>query len=233
MDIKNNLKELNITQSDFASCLRLSRPTLGAYIEVFEKGEAIQKEKYNIIFHALFDNKLSKEEFQSKLDTYAYMLERDDKMGVTDLSPTETDKVTTIVNNVIQDLKQGNYSEDIYSFIVMILNNYRREKLFKLLAEYFVALNTDCEIRDDQKRYFANFYKMMSTVKNNPDNYNCADYEAFLQRREQVNAERMSHNEELKKAMLEKADKILKDASLNGMKLTAAELASALGIKED
>ena len=55
-NIKQYLKDVGITQKEFAERIGLSRPTLDTYIEMYEHGQAIPKERYDIIFKRLFDN---------------------------------------------------------------------------------------------------------------------------------------------------------------------------------
>ena len=66
--IKQYLKDVGITQKEFAERIGLSRPTLDTYIEMFEQGQTIPKERYDIIFKRLFgsDND-SIEEFAENL----------------------------------------------------------------------------------------------------------------------------------------------------------------------
>ena len=47
---------MGITQKEFSERMGLSRPTLDAYIEMFENGKTIPKERYEIIFRRLFDS---------------------------------------------------------------------------------------------------------------------------------------------------------------------------------
>ena len=54
MEIKKNLKALDIRISKLASELGVSRPTLDSYIECFENGHAIPNEGYQRIFEYLF-----------------------------------------------------------------------------------------------------------------------------------------------------------------------------------
>ena len=50
-NIKQYLKDIGITQKEFAERLGLSRPTLDTYIDMFEGNQTIPKERYDIIFN--------------------------------------------------------------------------------------------------------------------------------------------------------------------------------------
>ena len=54
INVKNQLKNLGITLAEFADKLQISRPTLDSYIQIFESGDKIPKEKYQTIFNKLF-----------------------------------------------------------------------------------------------------------------------------------------------------------------------------------
>lgn len=229
MDIKNYLKENNITIAAFAKKLQISRPTLDAYITSFEKGETIPKEKYQIIFNSLFgEEKLPKEDFDGKLKSYSMMLDRDNKYGLDDLSAEDTDMVNRIMYAMISDIELDNYSKDVFYFIEMLINNYRREHLFRILSEYFCAFNSDCEIKKEQINYFANIYSTMHKLKNTPIEYDELDYKAFLKRREEVKQEKERIRCQLKEDIEKKANTIIEEAEKRGVQLTMEEVIEKL-----
>ena len=57
MEAKDILKSKGITLSKFAEDFKLSRNTAMLYIDKYDKGEDIPKEKYKIVFNLLFDSK--------------------------------------------------------------------------------------------------------------------------------------------------------------------------------
>ena len=59
----------------------MSRPTLDTYIEMFESGQTIPKERYDIIFKRLFDyDNCSAEEFAKNFQQVENLLSRDQNM---------------------------------------------------------------------------------------------------------------------------------------------------------
>ena len=78
--IKKYLKSIGITQIYLAEALNISRPTLDLYIDLYEKQKNIPKERYNIIFQKLFDEKIDdKDEFLRRLDISRTLLNRDER----------------------------------------------------------------------------------------------------------------------------------------------------------
>ena len=69
MEIKKNLKALDIKISKLATELGVSRPTLDAYIEYYESGQSIPNEGYQKIFEYLFSGEeINSIEFAQKYD---------------------------------------------------------------------------------------------------------------------------------------------------------------------
>ena len=54
-EIKTVRTKLGLTQKEFADLLGLSRPTLDNYIDLYEAGEKLPKERYQIIFDDLLE----------------------------------------------------------------------------------------------------------------------------------------------------------------------------------
>ena len=87
-NIKQYLKDVGITQKEFAERIGLSRPTLDTYIDMYEHGQTIPKERYDIIFKRLFDNENNAEKiFFDNLKNLEGLLKRDRQYGTSDLEP--------------------------------------------------------------------------------------------------------------------------------------------------
>lgn len=124
-NIKRYLKDVGITQKEFAERIGLSRPTLDTYIEMFESGQTIPKERYDIIFKGLFDSDNgSKREFTKNLQQVENLLIRDKKYGTSDLEPEAADYVSLIIRNMNRDLKIADWNKDVYTFINILISNY-------------------------------------------------------------------------------------------------------------
>ena len=71
MDIKGQLKQIDVKVSKLAAGLEISRPTFDSYLELYEKGETIPNDKYQIIFEYLFSNGcVSAVEFAQRYDLF-------------------------------------------------------------------------------------------------------------------------------------------------------------------
>ena len=119
--IKKKLKELGITLAYFAESLSISRPTLDTYIDYFEKKEKIPKDKIQIIFERLFSEEIqTKEEFEDNLEQYKNLLERDKVLGTFELNAKSTDLMTSVINNIKEDMYSNDFNENIYIYINML-----------------------------------------------------------------------------------------------------------------
>lgn len=231
MNVKEQLKELNITQSDFAEELGISRPTLDSYMSLYDSGEIIPKDRFEIILHRLFDGEITtKEAFLQKLRFYKELLNRDNRLGITDIPADDADTVSTIVDLMIRDMKSAEYSRELYKFIEMLLFNYRRQELFRIIAEYFVAFNDEAnyEIKEKQIPYFANIYACMQKIKGDSVKYREQDYEAFLRRRMEVRQEQVTKENAVKLAISKKVEEIINKAKKDGIALTEEQIMERL-----
>ncbi len=210
-DIKRILKEVGMTQKDFAEKIGLSRPTLDAYIKLYEDGCTIPKERYDIIFKRLFEYEyVTIEEFERKIQQIEKLLERDQKYGTADLSALASDSISILVDNMKRDMRRPDYNEDIYTFINLFISSYSRNIIFEKLAEYFLFLNNikDInEIDEYQKPYFANMYKVFYDLIETPQAYDEKDYYNFLERCKEIsyqkNRQKEKQEENIKKKILE------------------------------
>ena len=82
MEIKKNLKALDIKISKLASELGVSRPTLDAYIDYYERGKLIPNEGYQKIFEYLFSGKeVNSVDFAHRYDYVKRVMLADAKAG--------------------------------------------------------------------------------------------------------------------------------------------------------
>lgn len=231
IDIKKKLREVGLTQKEFAEKLELSRPTLDTYIQLYECGKEIPKEKYRIIFSNLFENEYSKEEFEKELQGLVGLLERDKRYGTADLSAEASDYVSTIMNQMRKDMRSEEWDSDIYCFINILLANYKTNKIFKELSSYFVYLNGIKkieEISEEEVSYLANYYKVFRELKEFPERYERKDYEAFLNRCHEIDIEKKQRQEQKKEALKEQIHKMLVEKEKLGVELSEEDIIHAL-----
>lgn len=227
-NIKKYLKEVGVTQKEFAERIGLSRPTLDTYIEMFESGQTLPKERYDIIFKKLFDSKIvSAKEFENTLQQIEDLLNRDQKYGTSDLSPEAADYVSLIVRNMTKDFKVGGWNKDVYTFINILISNYRNNEIFQQLVEYFIYLNNIKEINmieESQKSYFANLYKVFHGLIKEPDLYEVEDYQAFINRCIEIKAEKEKKNNRRKDRLKKKIQEMVTEYEKKGMDLSEVEI---------
>lgn len=231
-NIKQYLKDIGITQKEFAERLGLSRPTLDTYIDMFEGNQTIPKERYDIIFNRLFGaKKASADEFQMRLQKVENLLNRDQKYGTSDLSAEAADYVSSVVNTMTKDLKEENWNKDVYIFINILISNYRKNEIFQQLVEYFIYLNNIRsieQIEEKQKSYFANMYKAFHGLIESPDFYCEKDYEDFLVRCDEIKKEKIKRNDERKNNLKKRIKDMVVEHEKKGIDLSEEEIIEAI-----
>lgn len=166
MKIKDILKENGITLTYLAKKLCLSRPTLDSYISSYENNKSVPNSRYQIIFDEIFNQEnFSIKEFHETIEMYSRLLKRESLMGMEDLDTDESDMLSKLFFQMIEDVKEKNYSSDIYSFISMMIKSYRKLDQFIDLANYFLIINLMKELEelnDEDKKIMALYYNFFS-----------------------------------------------------------------------
>ena len=228
MSIKEYLKSVGVSKQEFASEIKLSRPTLDCYIDAYEKSGRLPRERYQIIFDNLFQEDLTAVEFKEKLKKMHRLLERDVRLGTDKLDARAADEVSRMKNRMLRDMSEKDWNPNVYAFLEMMLENYRRDAVFRRLAEYFVFLNRS-EVNEDaseeQKPYFVNFYKTFDSLyKDARFTYDEKYYDLLIERRDQLAKDRKVQRDQRK-------DELLKLLSLTvremGTEATDAEILKA------
>ena len=233
-DIKGYIKEIGISKQELASKLLLSRPTLDAYIDLYESEKVIPKERYRIAFSRLFDKEMDADNFYSVLDSIKFLLERDNRLGVDNLEPDRADIVSRVIEKMSKDMESDSCNLDVYKFIEMLIRNYHGNVIMERLAEYFVYFNNgkiDELPRDEQVAYYANFYRCFDNLLNDPSGYDSKDYKKFMERRKNVCRGIQEENQKQK----EEVSKLIQDAAreleASGQKVTSEEIIKMLARK--
>ncbi len=232
MNINQYLKSIKKTKFELAEDLRISRPTLNQYIELYEKGQKIENERYNIIFKRLFSElQLDRDLFEKKLISIKNLLERDRKYDIGCLEPKAADLVARIHNNMVNDMSRGEWSEKVYDAILILLSRYRDYPIMRELAGYFSDLNSDSDISSlstISKAYYAYYYKCFLEIRDNPPEYNAQIYNEFITRREYLSKEREEQSKNTEKKVQDYLDKMVKEVLLefqkNGIEATEKEI---------
>lgn len=215
MNIKNRLKKIGITLAELASKLKISRPTLDSYIDMFESNQVIPKEKYQKIFECLFSSNIDdRETFIKLLEHCNDLIERDTLLGTFELGVNKTDIITSVIDEMKKDMYSETWDEDIYIFINMLLRSYKREPIFKHLATYILTLNgkKDVELLDnEEKKYISNYYKVFYKDKNNLLMLDDEYLEKFLKRVHQMKKTEKENRDEMEKELIEKVNEKVKE----------------------
>ncbi len=189
-NIKDILKKYNITLSEFANELGVTRPTLYNYIKLFQNGNKLKNGKYQIIFDLLFGVEYrNKDEFMKNYMSFHSLLEREKTLGILELGITETDLIHSIIEAMREDTFSEDYNSDIYKFINLIINNYKADSGFVNFARYVLFLNgiNDFDkINENEKSFISNCYRLMDKEKKGTLEF---DGEYFSKFEKRINAE--------------------------------------------
>jgi hypothetical protein len=170
MEIKKNLKALDIKISKLATELGVSRPTLDAYIEYYESGQSIPNEGYQKIFEYLFSGEeINSIEFAQKYDYVKRIMLADAKAGAENAIHDEREN--KILNNIREVLATGTVDEHLIEFINLFINN-RDNELVKAIYMYFNYSNgfadlSKQEIEQKEKAIYSQLAKLFSNYKDN------------------------------------------------------------------
>ncbi len=211
MNINTFLKKIKKTKTELALELGISRPTLNQYIEMYENGNDIENERYNIIFQRLFSNfDTNREAFDRQLESIKFLLERDRRYDIGTLDPEAADIVARIHNKMVADMSERQWGKKIYDAILILLSQYRIQPVMRELMGYFSDLNSDSDLDnlpDESKAYYSYYYKVFREIVNNPPVYNEEEYESFLKRKAEISKQRMHENDQ----MAENVKKVIND----------------------
>lgn len=170
MEIKKNLKELDIKISKLATELGISRPTLDAYIDYYESGQSIPNEGYQKIFEYLFsDQKINSVEFAQKFDYVKRIMLADAKAGTEKAIYEEREN--KLLNNIRDALSSGTIDKHLIEFINLFINN-RDNDLVKAIYMYFNYSNgfadlCEKEIAKKEKAIYSQLAKLFSNYNDN------------------------------------------------------------------
>lgn len=179
MEIKKNLKSLDIKISKLATELGVSRPTLDAYIEYYENGQQIPNEGYQKIFEYLFSGEeINSVEFAQRYDYVKRVMLADAKIGA-ELS-LQAKREKSVVKNIVDILDSGTLEEPLVKFINLFINNKDKD-LVKAIYYYFNFTNgfidlSNVEVEEKNKALFSQLSKLFNDYQNDsiellPDYY--------------------------------------------------------------
>lgn len=168
MEIKKNLKALDVKISKMAADLGISRPTLDTYIDYYENGQQIPNEGYQKIFEYLFSSSdMNSIEFAQKYDYVKRVMLKDAKSGA-ERSMAEQREVK-ILNDLRLFIDSESASKPIIEFFNLFATN-KDNDLVKAIYLYFnytngfedILLN---EVSDKDKALYSNLAKLFEEYK--------------------------------------------------------------------
>lgn len=215
MSIKKKLKKSNITLGEISEKLKISRPTLDSYINLFDQNEELPKKKYQTIFDQLFSPKeIEKESFLKTLNKFSRLIERDEHYGLLDYDCEKTDLINAIFDKMKRDFKSEDFDDRIYIFINIIISNYKKQAFLQNFSDHVLYLNSLKNIEDiseEEKIFVSNMYELTSKFKNKELKLNEEYYEKFLNRIKELKDKKEDKtkkiNEELSKKINEELSK--------------------------
>lgn len=230
--IKYTLKNIGITLAEFAKKLDTSRPTLDSYIEMYEADKPLPKEKYQIIFDKLFTSEIStKEAFLKNLDELHYLIERDKMLGTFELDCNKTDLITSVIDEMKQDMYADDCDTNLYIFINMLIRSYRNNSVFHNLVKYFLVLNGRMPIQDmtlEDEKYFSNYFRIFY---NEIHGQTCLDEEystLFKERVDELAKDNQKKSETIQKSISQLIDSKIKSLIDMGIDIDDIDLKQLL-----
>ena len=215
MNISDYLKSIKKTKTELSQELNLSRPTLNQYIELFETGQKIDNERYNIIFGKLFsDESKTRVQFDNEMNSVRFLLERDRKYDIGNLRPEAADMVARIHNKLVYDMSDNKWNKKVYDSILIILSSYRSNAVIRELTGYFSDLNSGSDISDlsdESKAYYSYYYKCFREIKDDTPKMDEEEFKLFLKRREKLKLEREQNRDAKARNIQDKLKKILEE----------------------
>lgn len=219
MNIKARIKEYGSTLAELSKLLYISRPTLNNYIEMYEKNEIIPNEKYQIVFDDLFKEELSQDSFNKYVCRFNNLITKDELLGTTELNPVKTDTIYFLIEEMRRDLYNDDSNENIYIFIRLLLNSYRKVPEFQELINYFLTLNGLLDFNKfniDEQNILSIYYEYFKNKKDNKIEFNVNKINDFKSRIKKLENERKREQEKLENIIQERVKSEIKKQIVTG-----------------
>lgn len=187
MEIKKNLKELDIKISKMANELGISRPTFDLYIENYEKGIKIPNDIFQEIFDFLFNEEISSTiEFAQKYQHVKNVMLNSAKNDINEIKNLNREQkinseLTSIINNEV-------YDSELKEFFGLFASNSNNE-LVKSIYTYFNIINglkkfDGHEYNSNQLHLFSNLNKLFDEFQKEKQSLNVEYFKLFVDKSE-------------------------------------------------
>ena len=213
MGVYDILKNNNIPKIVFAKDFDLSRPTLDEYIDLFDSGKKIQKEKYSVVFNSLFENNLSPHEFKKRYVNLKRIYNRDILLHLESLDTHNTDCITQIVEELRESVDCDTQKSELLPFVYYIVTSYRTDRLCKALLSYFNELNgvTSKELSEFEKSYFGSLFDINCKFLDDPCSLDSSNYNRFVKKKQIIEASKRKKTIEIRNEINEVIDKYVNE----------------------
>lgn len=189
MEIKKNLKSLDVKISKLATDLGISRPTLDTYIDYFENGKSIPNEGYQKIFEYLFSNgEMNSIEFAQKYDYVKRVMLND---ANTRVERSMTQQREELLSNKIRELINSNkINKPLLEFVNLFINN-QDNSLVHAIYMYFNFTNgyedmMKAKIDEIDKALYSNLSKLFEDYKMKNIQFNEEYYKLIINKNQNL-----------------------------------------------
>lgn len=230
--IKEKIKLLGINMVDLSNMMEVSRPTLYSYINQYNSNKYISNAKYQYIFENLFNENLkTREEFINKLNYYKSLYSK--KISIDHSEKEQSLIIDNIIKKMKRDIHNEDYDESIYVFINMIIKDYKKQEIFKLIAEYFLSLNSNYFEKDRHKNkiFISNFYELMYKHNKNELLFNEKYYEIFLKRQREIKRKNVNTKNEIKDVIIREINKQIEINTALGLEINIENIIENIKLK--
>ncbi len=185
MEIKRQLKNLDVKISRLAQELGISRPTLDTYIEYYENGQQIPNERYREIFEYLFADELdSTIEFAKRFDYVKRAFLQ------TYNSDKRQSKEQSIRDNISMFASDEDAGEELLEFINLLINNSKVD-LVRAITSYFNFVNGlkqfgSADQDDKDIALFSHLYKIFAEYQSGTIQVDEKSYEGFIDKSNRI-----------------------------------------------
>ena len=170
MEIKKKLKSLDVKLSKLAAGLKVSRPTLDTYIDLYEQGLPIPNDAYQNIFEYLFQNaeEMNTIEFAKKYDYVTRIMLNDASKGAEQIKKDEREhELLEMVQNLINE----DLSTPLLNFIRLFVKNKDKD-LVNAIYMYFNFINgfeelDSSEVSEIDKTLYSNLHLIFKKYNDN------------------------------------------------------------------
>ena len=189
--IKDILEEKNIPLTKFAIDFAMSRNTANQYIDLFDSGQKIPKEKYNYAFDKLFSN-YDSESFEMDYYYLARLIKRDKLNGTFELSMKKTDDIMNLFRKLNIATQTDSIDSSVLYFIDIIIGNYSKDGFINSLCNYFYFFNNSSleeysKLSDEEKIIYTNYFKVFTMQKQGLLKLDEDVEKLFLSRMDEIN----------------------------------------------